>query len=208
VGRRPTRRAAARRLAALVAAIALAAALAGCTYTVVVTPTPLGSFDRPIAPTPWPNGTVGACGLRISPSLLYGLPTTVGGSPLVEDTLLEVQAMDDSAFCSAFTAYYATQIGDLTDANWLVATFEQPKEDAQNQDFYDQWRDSWFKTACSQADGLDTTASETINDWRVDVGHCKGGVDAYVVALDSGLLISAMDLGPRRLGRELIQAIK
>ena len=197
-----------RHLVAVVGALLIAATVAGCSYTVVVTPTPLGSFDRPLAPTPWPNGTVGACGLRISPSLLYGLPTMVGGSPLVEDTLLEVQAMDDSGICSAFTAYYAAQVGDLTDPNWLVATFEQPKEGAQNAEFFDQWRDSWFNSACLQADGLDTKATEMINDWQVDVGHCKGGVDAYVVVLDSGLLISAMDLGPRRLGRELIAAIK
>jgi hypothetical protein len=82
------------RLPRFAAVLVLVLAAAGCTYTVVVTPTPAGSFNRPIVPTPWPNGTVGACGLRISPSLLYGLPTTVGGSPLVEDTLLEVQAQD------------------------------------------------------------------------------------------------------------------
>ncbi len=188
------------------AAVAVAALLSGCG---VANPTsaPLTPNDGPIAPTPWPNGTTGACGLRISPSLLYGMPLSVGGSPLVEDVQMELQALDDRNYCAGLAAYYAARVNDIADPNWLVVTFEQLKEGAQDATYYASWRDGWFLVACSQAEGLGTTEVQTINSWQVDVGHCKGGVDAYVVDLGSGLLVSAMDLGPRRLGRQLIAAI-
>ena len=119
-----------------------------------------------------------------------------------------MQALDDLAYSSAFTSYYAARINDVTAPNWLLVTLEERKPDAQNEEFYAQWRDSWFAASCSQAEGLESTATETINDLTVDVGTCKGGVVSYVLALDGGVLVSMMDLGPRRLGRQLIQGIK
>lgn len=194
------------RLVALAAALAVA--LAGCSYTVIVTPASPTSYNRPILPTPWANGTTGASGLRISPSLLFGMPTTVGGSPLIEDVLQELQALDDPTYGSAFESYYAARIGDITDPNWLLVTFEELKPGAQNEEFYASWRDGWFATACSQADGLGSTSVETIDGWSVDLGTCKGGVLVYVLAVDNGVLISMMDFGPRRLGRQFVEAIE
>jgi hypothetical protein len=188
-------------------AAAVVVALAGCTYTLTVTQVAPTSYNRPIVPTPWPNGTVGASGLRINPSLLANVPLNVGGSPLVEDVLQEMQAMDNASYASAFTSYYAARVNDVTNPNWLLVTLEERKQDAQNAEFYASWRDSWFGIACSQADGLGSKTVESINGWQVDVGTCNGGVVAYVLALDNGVLVSMMDLGPRRLGRQLIQAI-
>jgi hypothetical protein len=196
-------------VARLVALVTVAlVALTGCTYNVVVTQAPATSYNRPIAPTPWPNGTVGASGLRINPSLLSNIPLNVGGSPLIEDVIQELQALDDATYAAAFTSYYAARVNNVGDANWLLVTLEERKPEAVNQEFYDQWRDSWFNVSCSQAEGLGSTSTETINGWTVDVGECRGGVVVYVVAIDDGVLLSMMDLGPRRLGRQLIQAIK
>ncbi len=193
--------------ARLAALAAVAIALAGCTYTVTVTQSAPTSYDYPIAPTPWPNGTVGASGLRINPSLLANVPINVGGSPLIEDVIQELQALDDPAYSTAFISYYAARINDIASPNWLLVTLEERRPDAQNEEFYAQWRDGWFGVACSQAGGLDSASVESINGWQVDIGACNGGVTAYVLALDNGVLVSAMDLGPRRLGRQLIQGI-
>lgn len=195
----------------------LAAAASGCTYTVVVggaTPAAQGTGTRPevetevpIEPTGWPAGTTGATGLRIDPSLMSNIPSIVGGNPLEEDVLVENAAMDDSQYAAAFSGYYAAHIGMIADLNFVQVTIAALKADAQTEDFYKAWRDDWFKATCSQADGIGSTGLEKINDWQVDMATCKGGVDAYVLSLDNGILISVVDLGPRRLGKQLIQGI-
>jgi hypothetical protein len=199
------------RIVGLLAALLLAAtAAAACSYTVVVqSPTPGPDTDTavPIMPTPWPNGTTGTFGLRIDPSLMTNIPAVVGGDPLVESTDIEIAAMDDPNYATAFKSYYVASIGSITDVNWLEVSIGALQDGALTQDFYTQWRGSWFQTACSQADGIASTDQESINDWPVDVATCKGGVDAYTLSLDNGVLVSIMDIGPRRLGRELIEGI-
>ena len=198
------------RIGGLLAAVVLLATsvvAAGCYYTVVVTsPTPLVT-SVPIEPTGWPNGTIGTFGLRIDPSLLRNIPSSVGGNPLLEDVEFELLTLDDPHYASPFDGYYIAHINSISDPNWLEVSIASPREGAQTDDFYASWRDSWFKTACSQADGIDTTTLESINDWQVDVATCNGGVMAYTLRLDNGILVSIMDLGPRRLGRQLIKGI-
>jgi hypothetical protein len=193
----------------LAAAILLATSVVavGCSYTVVATsPTPLVT-SVPIEPTGWPNGTTGTFGLHIDPSLLSNIPSSVGGNPLLEDVEFELLALDDPSYASPFDGYYIAHIDSVTDTNWLEVSLASLRDGAQTEEFYTSWRDSWFNTACSQADGIDTTTVESINDWQVDVATCKGGVMAYTLRLDDGVLVSIMDLGPRRLGRQLIQGI-
>jgi hypothetical protein len=202
-------------LLAVAALTVLAAAASGCTYSVVVqSATP--SADRPglatgtevpIEPTGWPGGTTGAYGLRIDPSLMSNIPSIVGGNPLIEDVLVESAALDDSQYASSFSSFYVAHIGTITDLNFVQVSIAALEPDAQSEDFYTAWRDDWFKATCSQADGIGSTGVQSINDWQVDVATCTGGVDAYVLSLDNGLLVSIVDLGPRRLGKQLIQGI-
>jgi hypothetical protein len=200
-----------------IVAVALAIAVAGCSYAVVVqTPTvppvptdvgPAIATQVSIAATPWPNGTVGADGLRIDPSLMSDIPSVVGGNALVEYVEVESAALDDAHYADAFTSYYAARLGDVTDLNWVEVTLGALKPDAQSQDFYTSWRDDWFNATCSQASGIASTSVQQINDWQVDVAICTGGVDAYTLTLDDGVLVSIADFGPRRLGKELIDGI-
>jgi hypothetical protein len=205
-------------LIATLAALGLAAAVvSGCSYNVVAqTPTPEPpatgvrpqvAVQVPIGATPWPNGTTGADGLRIDPSLLRSIPSVVGGNPLVEDVAVESAALGDSHYADAFTSFYAANLGDVTDLNWVQVNIGALQADAQSEDFYTSWRDDWFNATCSQADGIGSTSVQTINDWQVDVATCSGGVDAYTLSLDNGILISIADFGPRRLGKELIEGI-
>jgi hypothetical protein len=193
----------------LAAAILLAIAVVavGCSHTVVVTsPTPLAT-SVPILPTAWPNGTVGTFGLRIDPSLLSNIPSSVGGNPLLEDVGVELLALADPSYASPFDGYIVAHIDSVSDPNWLEVSVASLRDGAQTEEFYAAWRDSWFKTACSQADGIASTEVQSINDWPVDVATCTGGVMAYTLRLDNGILVSIMDLGPRRLGRQLIEGI-
>jgi hypothetical protein len=190
--------------------LAATGAVAACSYNVVATsPTPGDrTIAPPLTPTAWANGTTGAYGLRIDPNLLSNIPAVVGGNPLVETPDAEMAALNDPNYATAFSGYYVASIGTLSSLNWIEVSVGALKDDAQSQGFYTSWRDGWFKNACSQADGVASTGQESINDWQVDVATCNGGVDAYTLSLDNGVLVSIMDLGPRRLGRELIQAIK
>jgi hypothetical protein len=196
------------RMAGLLAVMLLAGAgAAACSPAANPTPTPRPPTEVPILPTPWAHGTIGQYGLRINPGLISNIPAVVGGNPLVEDTTLEIAAMDDPQYATAFISYYVAGLGRITDLNWLEVTVGERKTDAVDEAFYTNWRDSWFRAACSQADGIQSTTQEQINDWPVDVAICTGGVNAYTLSLDNGVIVSIMDLGPRRLGRQLIQGI-
>ena len=185
----------------------VAVAASGCGSVVVTAPP--GDTAVPIAPTPWPNGTVGRYGLRIDPTLLGKLPAQVGGNPIVEAAGTEAQDLDNPDLPASFDGIAEGSIGDITDANWLRVSIGRLRPEAQTDDFYTSWRDQYDQGVCSRADGVASVQLETIADWSVDVATCKGGVIAYTVRiLDGAVLVSAQDLGPRRLGRQLIEALK
>jgi hypothetical protein len=157
--------------------------------------------------TPWANGTVGQYGLRIDPTLLGSLPAQVGGNSIVEDAGAEAQDLDNSDLPTSFVGMAEGGIGEISDANWLRVSIGRLSTQAQTDDFYTNWRDQYDEGACSQADGVASVQLESIADWSVDVATCKGGVIAYTVRISDSLLVSAQDLGPRRLGRQLIEAL-
>jgi hypothetical protein len=160
-----------------------------------------------IVATPWPNGTVGRYGLRIDPTLLSKLPAQVGGNPIVESAATEVQDLDNADLPASFAGIAEGGVGEITDPNWVRVSIGQLRPEAQTDDFYSNWRDQYDQGVCSRADGVASVQQETIADRTVDVATCKGGVIAYTVRISDSLLVSAQDLGPRRLGRQLMGAI-
>jgi hypothetical protein len=183
----------------------VAVAASGCGVAVVTTP-PAGT-DVLIVATPWPNGTVGRYGLRIDPTLLSKLPAQVGGNPIVESAATEVQDLDNADLPASFAGIAEGGVGEITDPNWVRVSIGQLRPEAQTDDFYSNWRDQYDQGVCSRADGVASVQQETIADRTVDVATCKGGVIAYTVRISDSLLVSAQDLGPRRLGRQLMDAI-
>jgi hypothetical protein len=180
-------------------------AVSGCGSVVVTTPP--ADTGVPIAATPWPNGTVGRYGLRIDPTLLGKLPAQVGGDPIAEAAGIEAQDLDNADLPASFEGIAEGSIGEITDANWLRVSIGRLRPEAQTDDFYTNWRDQYDQGVCSRADGVASTQIETMADRSVDVATCKGGVIAYTVRFADGLLVSAQDLGPRRLGRQLMLAL-
>jgi hypothetical protein len=180
-------------------------AAAGCGMTAATTaPAP---STVPIGATPWPNGTVGRYGLRIDPKLLTKLPAQVGGNALVQSADAELQDLDNPDLPTSFDGIAEAGLGDVTDPNWLRVSIGSLRPEAQTDDFFSNWSDQYAQGVCSQADGVASTAQETIADRSVEVATCKGGVVAYTFRISSDVLVSAQDLGPRRLGRQLIAAI-
>lgn len=183
-----------------------AVVLSGCQVAVTTSnPTDDGVL---LNPTPWPNGTVGRYGLRIDPTLLAILPAEVGGNPIVEAADLELIDLDNSDLAASFDGIAEGRIGDISAANWLRVSVGRPNSAGQAADFYSSWVDQYDQSACSQADGVASVQQQSIADWDVDVATCKGGVVAYILQLPSGLIVSAEDLGPRRLGHQLMAALQ
>ena len=60
--------------------------------------------------------------------------------------------------------------------------------------------------ACSQANGVSGSGQQTIAEKTVDVSACGGGPIVYTL-VSGDLLISMYGLGPRDLGRKLIEGL-
>jgi hypothetical protein len=196
----------------LAAAFLLAAALfsvAACGVSPPTAPTPTYTAVA-IGPTVWPSGTVGHYGLQIDPSLLGKLPTSVGGLPLVEDPGSESGALDNADLAANLDGYAAASVGTLGDPDWLYVVVGRLKPANQNNaDFYTAWVEQYATGACSQAGGVAPNGGQQdINDWRVDVSTCNGGPIVHTLVFgDGNLLLSMYGLGPRDLGRELIDSL-
>ena len=170
-----------------------------------------GDTTVPLQPTAWPNGTVGAFGLRIDPGLLGTIPRTAGGLPLIESAPTEITALDTSDDFTRFDRFAAAEAGQLSEtgnSDWISVSIGHVRDADQTDDFLASWRDEFFEGACSHADGVKSQAQETINDWPVDTAVCTGGPLVYVLWTEDGNLLSIQDLGPRHLGRELINALQ
>jgi hypothetical protein len=169
-------------------------------------PTPTSDYTSvPIGATPWPNGTTGQYGLRIDPSLLKRLPIAVGGIALVEDAGTEQVEMDDQSLTPRVDTLAAAMAGDPLDPDFLRLEIVHFKPEAQNGDAYSQWIDDYAAGACSQANGVSDSSTETIGEWSVDVSTCNGGVVVYSLSLGEGQYLSMFDNGPKDLGRVLIE---
>jgi hypothetical protein len=194
-------------------AAALLAALVICVAACGVSPptaAPPAYTVVPVGPTVWPSGTVGRYGLRIDPSLLGKLPASVGALAVVENPGIETQVLDDADLANSFEGYAAASIGTLGDADWLYIAVGRLKPDKQNNaDFYTAWVEEYATGACSQAGGVAPNGGQqTINEKIVDVSTCNGGPVVYTLALGNGLLLSMYGLGPRDLGRKLIESLR
>ncbi len=179
-------------------------ALAGCGISSTQPPE---KTDVALVATPWPAGTVGKYGLRVDPQLLADLPEVVGGLPLVESASMEAIALDDSDQYRRFDSFAAAQAGALEGPDWIAVYVAHVRDDDQTASFYSSWRSEFFTGACSQAGGVAGQQQEDINDWKVDVATCSGGLVAYTLWIQDGRLLSIQELGGRGLGRQLIEAL-
>lgn len=197
----------AHRAAAALLAVALVS-VAACSVSSPTPTPPPRSTTVPIGPTIWPSGTVGQYGLRIDPSLMGKLPSSVGGLALQEDPGSESGALTDANLPNTFDGYAAASIGLVGNTDWLYVAIGRLKPDKQNNaDFYTAWVVEYATGACSQADGVASSSQQMIGDWTVDVSTCNGGPVVYTLSLGSGLLLSMWGMGPHDLGRKLIESL-
>jgi hypothetical protein len=157
----------------------------------------------PIGPSPWPNGTVGANGLRIDPTMLKRLPIAISSVSLVEDATSEETLMDDDSMGDVERAA-AARYGTVGSENWLQVWVVHFKPDKQNGDGYGNWIDQYAAGACSQVTGTPEASQSEINGWTVDVTTC-GSVTARSVSIGDGTYISMLGMGDKDLGKLLLE---
>ncbi|HEU6440184.1 MAG TPA: hypothetical protein VFC12_07080 [Terriglobales bacterium] len=189
----------------LAALIVAAVALAGCGGA-VASPSPTYTAV-PIGPTAWPSGTTGQYGLRIDPSLLGKLPAHAGALPITEDAGSESIVLDDADAAKTLDRYVAASAGGPGDPDWLNIAVVHFKPESQNVDVYSAWVDQYAKGACSQASGVSGTDQQDIGHSTVDVSTCAGGLTVYTFQRGDGVVVSMYELGPKHIGRALIESI-
>ncbi len=158
------------------------------------------------APRPGRTARPGQYGLHIDPSLLKRLPITIGGIALSEDAGEEEQRMADPELPKTIDRLAAAMASpDITAQDVLRLEIVHFKTEAQNEDAYTAWIDQYATEACSQASGVAESHQETINNiWLTDVSTCNGGAVVYSVSLGDGQYLSMFDIGPKDLGRMLL----
>jgi hypothetical protein len=184
---------------------AVAIVLAGCGGA-VASPSPKYTAV-PIGPTAWPSGTTGHYGLRIDPSLLGKLPAHAGALPVKEDPGSEAIVLDDADAAKTIDRYVAASAGGLADPDWLNIAVVHFKTESQNEDVYSNWVEQYAAGACSQASGVSGTDQQDIGDFRVDISTCAGGITVYTFQRGDSVVVSMYELGPKHIGRALIESI-
>ncbi len=165
-----------------------------------VTGTPSsGSGGQPLA-----SGSV-----RIDPSLLTQLPSTVSGIALVEDVDTESHDAADPAHAADLAGLAVAIAADLSTSDVAVASVVRLKPGVYSDEYFRSWRETFDTGACSQAGGVAGSAESVIAGRRTFIGHCAGGVFTYHVYLPAGAaIVSISSLGERRLGERIVEGIR
>jgi len=171
-----------------------------------------GSLPPPVTGVPSTSITVdpSASGsVRIDPSLLAHLPTTVGGLALVEDPDTESRDASDPAHAVDLAGLAVAIAADLSTGDLAVASVVRLKPGIYSDAYFRSWRETFDTGACSQAGGVAGTAEALIAGHRTFIGHCAGGVLTYHVYLaPSDIIVSITSLGERRLGELIVQGLR
>jgi hypothetical protein len=171
-----------------------------------------GALPPPVTgkPSSASGGQPSASGsVRIDPSLLAQLPSTVGGIALVEDADTESHDAADPAHAADLAGLAVAIAADPSTPDLAVASVVRLKPGIYSDEYFRSWRETFDTGACSQAGGVAGSAESVIAGRRTFIGHCAGGVFTYHVYLPAGAaIVSISSLGARRLGELIMQGIR
>jgi hypothetical protein len=125
--------------------------------------------------------------------------------------VLESQAFIDALADPAFAANVeAAAFGVVVAGNDLAsAMVARPVPGAWSESWFRDWRDSYDEGACAQSGGVAGNAEAQLGGRTVYVGTCAGGLRTYHAWLEGrGLLVSAISVGERRYGEQLITDLR
>jgi hypothetical protein len=154
-----------------------------------------------------PSGVPGS--VRVDPSLLAVLPSTVAGLALVEDPDTESHDAADPSHAADLAGLAVAIAADPSAADLAVASVVRLKPGVYSDEYFRSWRETFDAGACSQAGGLAGSAESMIAGRRTFIGHCAGGVLTYHVYLPApGAIVSISSLGKSRLGELIVGGLR
>jgi hypothetical protein len=74
--------------------------------------------------------------------------------------------------------------------------------------FYAAWRATYDEAACAPAGGLTGSKEQAFGGRIAFVGTCAGGATSYHALVGDDILVSALAIGSRGLGEELVAGIQ
>jgi hypothetical protein len=210
-----------------VIAVAIAAALAsGATKGPTSTPFVPSSGDvsslrAPITATPGagesgtgvvPSGAGSpraSSSVAIDPTLLEVLPSSVAGTALTEDPATEQHDATDPSNAGDLAALAVAVAVDGATGDLGIAAVVRTRPGVFSDAYYADWRAAFDAGACSQANGVASTAESTIGGHDTFSATCSGGLITYHVHLaDRGLIVSISSLGQGQFGRLIVEGLR
>lgn len=139
-------------------------------------------------------------------SLLALLPVSVDGLPVVEDIEGELEQAARLEAGRTIRGYAAAVIGDAGD-NVASISLVTPAFPADVASFARTWAQQFDTAACDANGGTALTTTSIIGRYRVDVSRCSGGAVIYHAILGGRAVLSILELGPKELGRRVIEEL-
>ena len=209
-------------LPALLLVVLLVVLLAACSPSVspapslgptaVPTPTatPSASPSAVASPTLSAGTSPGASpAVPIDPTLLAIVPLTVDGQTISEVPDVEANLVSDPNLI-ANSSGLAVALGiDVNSGQFAYIAVIRLKPLVFGNAFFSSWRQSYDEGACSQSDGLKSSASTTIAGRQVFTGTCVGGAETYHIHLAGpDRLVSITSVGAAHYGALVLAALK
>ena len=169
-----------------------------------IMPTPSATSGPIRSTSPPPSGSV-----VVDPALLEHLPATVDGLPVQPTPESDAVVAADPAVVQSGEAVVTAIAIEPPTGEFAHATLIRLRPDVFDDDFFRSWRDSFDQGFCEQAGGVTGSAQAPMGEWVAYIGTCAGGAHTYHVWLgNSRVLVSVSSVGERRLGEQLVEALK
>lgn len=167
--------------------------------------------SRPPA-TASPAGTVSATArptpLKVDPSLIEFLPTSLDELPVEFSPDASADATASAGLDGIGTLAYAVT-ADESSGDLVIATVLRPAVGPLDEPAFRAIRETYDASVCAEQGGVRGSAQAELGGRTVHIGTCGGGGHTYHARLErSGVIVSAFSRGERRLGEQLMSALR
>ena len=150
-------------------------------------------------------------GVQPDPSLLDLVPATEANATLTYDPQVTAEVAADPELVkniSYLAIGLARPVGaDANDPDFAIVNVARPRdENAVNDDWFRDWRDSYDEPACAQAGGVARHSQTEVAGVTVFTAACANGAFTYhALIADRGIVLSITSVGPANLGRTIVE---
>ena len=150
-------------------------------------------------------------GVQPDPSLLDLVPATEANATLTYDPQVTAEVATDPELVkniSYLAIGLARPVGaDVSDPDFAIVNVARPRdENAVNDDWFRDWRDSYDEPACAQAGGVARHSQTEVGGVTVFTTGCANGAFTYhALIADRGIVLSITSVGPADLGRTIVE---